>query len=553
MRIADAVVEYLYKNGVRHSFGIPTSQVSGFTDALNDYDINYVVVKNEAAATYSAGRYADKIRDLGVCFLGGCVGVNNAINGIGDAYRNKLPLFIISSSVNRNVMGKNALQELRTTEVTKPITKYSKTVVNADEVMDEVKKALEIALTPPHGPVHISVPTDIQLLDFKGNIPEKLDRKSLLPKFDNDSLDDAIELINKVKTGLIMVGRGARGLTKEIKEISKKLGWPVITTPNAKGLINSSFKNYLGNYGWCTTDAAVNYVDNEELDCLLVLGTSLGQMSTRVYKETLTKGKKIIHIDWDKNEFNKIFDTDIPVFYDLRLAVRKINESVFRKDNRFVKTMVNKPYIKNHNGLSMRLFVEKIVNIVPSNTCFVQDMGENMNFAFRYMPLKDDMDFQVSLNYASMGTAVAGVMGSYLAEPDRPHAVIVGDGSFFMNGMEILTAKEYNMPIIYFVVNNSMFSLVEHGANLLYDRSPNGVCCFDRVSISDMAKNMGLESIKIDKLEKVDDLKERVSNLNKPLVVELITDGSEVCIDPDRLKVMTKKKAIHPIKEYKIG
>ncbi|RKD34668.1 thiamine pyrophosphate-binding protein [Thermohalobacter berrensis] len=534
MRIADAILLYLYKNGVRHAFGIPTGQLSGFNDALNDIDIDYIVVKNEAAATYSAGRYADLKRDLGVCLIGGCVGVNNAINGIADAYRNKLPVLIVSSYVKRESMNKNALQEMITTDITTPITKYSKTVFEPDNVMEEFEKALKIALTPPHGPVHLSIPTDVQLTKFKGIIPDRIDRDKLKPKFDDKSLKKATNTINNKNTGVIMVGRGARGLTEEIKKLSSTLKWPTITTPNAKGLISSKFEYNLGNYGWCTTDGAAEYIDNTDFDCLLVLGSSLGQMSTRAYKKTLVENKTVIHIDWDKNEFNKVFKTDIPVYYDLEAAIKKINKNIHPKNNVFYKPDINKPYTKNHTGLSLRIFMEKIVDIVPEDTCFVQDMGENMNFSFKYLPLKEKMDFQTSIHYASMGTAIAGVMGSYLANPNRQYAVLVGDGSFYMNGMELLTAKEHNMPIIYFVVNNSMFGLVEHAGKLVYGRSHKGKSIFSRVSIKDMAESMGIESVKISHIKQLGEIKEKIHNLDKPFVVELITDGSEILLDKDR-------------------
>lgn len=534
MRISDAMIKYLYDNGVRHAFGIPTAQIGGFSDGLNDYDIEYIVVKNEAAATYSAGRYADMKRDLGVCFIGGCVGVNNAINGIGDSYRNKLPLIVVSSVVATDFTEKNALQELNTTEITKSITKYSETIYTKDEVLNELKKAVEIALTPPYGPVHISIPLDVQTLPFTQIMPELVEREKLMPKFDGENLEKAIECINESQTGVIMVGRGARGLTEEIKILSKKLQWPIITTPNAKGIIDAEFEYNLGNYGWCTTDCTAYYIDNTKVDCLLVLGTSLGQMSTRVYKDTLVKGKRVIHVDWDKSELNKIFKVDIPVFYDLSSALKEFNFKLNTKSNKFIKPNLNKPYIKSHTGLSLRQCMENIVDIVPENTCFVQDMGENMNFTFKYLKLKEKMDFQSSIHYAAMGTAVAGVMGAYLADSSKTYVVIVGDGSFFMNGMELLTAKEHNMPIIYFIVNNSMLGLVEHGGNFVFGRSHKGKCRFSKVSITNITNAMGINSIQISELKELDKLKGRLHNLKGPFVVEVITDGSEVCLDGDR-------------------
>ncbi|QUH21487.1 thiamine pyrophosphate-binding protein [Alkaliphilus sp. B6464] len=536
MRISDAILKFLYNNGVTCSFGIPTAQMSAFNDGLNDCDIDYIVVKNEAAATYSAGRYSDLTRDLGVCFVGGCVGVNNGINGIADAYRNKLPVVIFSSYVNNATMNKNALQELITTDITLPITKYSKTIFDKENILEEVKKAIEIALTPPHGPVHISIPADIQAMPFEGDIPESINREALAPKYDMDSLNKAIDTIKSNKTGVIMVGRGARGLSKEIKSLSKKLQWPIITTPNAKGIINGDFELNLGNYGWCTTDRAADYINTTKFECTLILGTSLGQMSTVIYNKSLVEDKKVIHIDWDKTELNKIFKADIPVFCDLKLAINKLNESIIDTENNKldIKQEANAPYVQNHTGLSLQLFMNKITDIVPDNTCFVQDMGENMNFSFRYLLLKENMDFQTSLNYACMGTAVGGALGSYMADPSKTYAVIVGDGSFFMNGMEILTAKEHNMPIIYFVINNAMLALVEHGGRFVFGRSHKGACTYERISITDMSKAMGIDAVQISNIEELDILKSKFENLSKPLVVELITDGSETCMDNSR-------------------
>ena len=536
MRIADAILEFLYKNGVTCSFGIPTAQISAFNDGLNDYDIDYVVVKNEAAATFSAGRYADLTRDLGVCFIGGCVGVNNGINGIADAHRNKLPVVVFSSYVNKATMGKNALQELITTDITMPITKYSKTIFEKENVMDEVKKAIEIALTPPHGPVHISLPADIQTMPFEGTIPDAIDRQALMPKYDMANLQNAINTISASKSGVIMVGRGARGLSEEIKDLSKKLQWPIITTPNAKGLISSDFELNLGNYGWCTTDRAAEYINNTKFECTLILGTSLGQMSTVVYNNNLVEGKQVIHVEWDKSELNKIFKADIPVFCDLKIALNELNNSIkeTQKNKLVIKEEANAPYVENHTGLSLQLFMKKITDIVPDNTCFVQDMGENMNFTFKYLSLKENMDFQTSLNYACMGTAVGGALGSYMADPNKTYAVIVGDGSFFMNGMEILTAKEHNMPIIYFIINNSMLALVEHGGSVLYGRSFKGSCTYERISITNMAQAMGIDAVQINHIEELDSLKDKFNNLSKPIVVEIITDGTETCMDNSR-------------------
>ncbi|GAA0743136.1 thiamine pyrophosphate-binding protein [Clostridium oceanicum] len=538
MRIADAIVKYLELNEVKYVFGIPASTFSGIDDALNDTDIGYIVTKNEAGASYSATKYADLSKKIGVCLLAGGVGVNNAINGIADAKRNKLPLLIISGDVNSFYKGKGGIQEFDNSKTLGTITKYSKNIVDGNEALNEVEKAIKIALTPPYGPVSLSIPLDIQKSEFKGQLPLK--KLHIEPKeYDENMLDKAIKEIDKSKKGIILVGRGTRGLGKEVKSLSEKLKWPVISTPNAKSIVNTDFKYYLGNYGFCTADGAIEYVRNTKMDCVLILGTSLGQAATRDYNEELVANKKVIRIDWDKNEFNKVFNEDISVEYDLKEAIKIINSKITKKTGEFKKPEMNKPYVRNHTGMSLRLVMEKISEILPKDSCVIGDIGDFCNYIFKYMPMREDMDCQTSINYASMGNAVAGSMGSYLSNPNRTYAAILGDGCFYMNGLEILTAKEYNMPIIYFVVNNSMLGLVNNGQTYCFGRGCKGKVKFSKNSIASVAESLGIDSVRVNKYEDFDLIKDKMLNRHKPLVVEIITDGSEIMIDPDRLGVIS--------------
>ena len=94
MRIADKIIEILKDNNVKYSYGIPTSTCSGVNHAIVDSGIEFFINRNEAGASYSAARYSDLTGELGVCFLGAGVGVNNAMGGIADAQRNKLPTLV---------------------------------------------------------------------------------------------------------------------------------------------------------------------------------------------------------------------------------------------------------------------------------------------------------------------------------------------------------------------------------------------------------------------------------------------------------------------------
>ncbi|MBU3159821.1 thiamine pyrophosphate-binding protein [Clostridium frigoris] len=553
MKLSTCITKFLERNGVEYVFGISAGTCSSLWDSLNDTTIKPIITKNEAGALYSATNYADASEKLGVAILGGAVGLNNAINGIADASRRKLPVLIISGYVNRHQIGKGAIQELNTEYIVKPITKYSRTVINPDEVLKAIKEALVIALTPPYGPVHISIPIDVQMSLVSDIMANEFIDSSFVDKtrlLDIESLNytkqlllEAVDLINASQTGLILVGRGCNNLGAYVMALSDKLDWPIVTTPEGKGIIPTSFKNNLGSYGFSGSDLGVNYIENNKIDCVLILGTSLGESATRNYNDVLIKGSKSIHIDWDKSELNKVFNVDLAVIYSLKEALALLRSNCYKKNNRSIdNSILNSPYIdKSHTGLSTRLFLEKLPDLLPEKYHLLSDVGEYMNFVFKYLPIKEKSEFSISLNYGAMGVAIGGAIGTSLAHKNITTAVVVGDGAFFMNGSEILVAKEYKLPIIYFVINNSMLGYVEHGHKYLFGRPLEGLIQ-ERVSIKAIAEAMGIKSIAVTSVEELDTYKKLIKTTAGPLVVELITDGSESPAVADRFKSLNNEK-----------
>ena len=541
MRISEAVLRFLKENHVEYIFGIPAGTVSPLYDSLNDVNIKLIVSKNEGGSSFMATRYASTSGKLGVCMGAGGVGVNNMLNGIADAMRSKTPLLVITGYIHRWQIGKGAIQELNTEDILKPITKYSKTIMDEKEVLKELKYAMELALTHPKGPVHLSIPIDIQLSSCVEEILSPVVKEKMLTLSDFELLDKAVEIVKEAKQGLILVGKGARGYSTKVMELSKHLNFKIITTPEAKGLIPSDFPLNLGNYGFASTDAAVDYVSDKKTDTLIVLGSSLGENSTCNFSTSLFDGKKTIHIDIDKKELGKVFDTDICICANMSEVIPYFIENV-RKSEQIdvVKTEINKPVLTTNTGLSLREFMELLTNYMPKDTFYVSDMGEFMNFIYKYLQIPTGGDFEVNLNYAAMGSGIGGVVGVQAAYPNRTVAVFAGDGSFFMNGNEILTAKEYNLPIIYFIINNAMLGFVEHGHQFLFNRVVKGFKQ-ERISITNVVKACGINAMQIADIKDMEQIPEFIKSSEGPIVIELITDGSEISPNGDRLKSLQKK------------
>lgn len=539
MKVCNEIIEYLIKNDVKNIFGVPTATISPMVNAMEDYnEIKYKIVKNEAAATFSAAKYAKVSQKLGVCMISGSVGLLNSLNGIAEAAQSKSPMLIITGYVDRHQQGKGAIQELEGHKfLDNSKIKYNKVINNSKDVINELKNAIEIAMAHPRGPVHIGLPRDIQRSDYEGEsigLPILSDIKS-----DYDSLNNIINEINNSENGLIIVGGGCRGLSKEIKQLSEKLNWRLVTTTSAKGIIEEDFKLHMGHFGFSSTDLSTEYVNNAKLDCILALGTQLGENATNNFDQSIIKNRKLLRIDIDNNAKGKSYKEHIFATADLNIVLEYlINNLKYNQVDRTIKTQINEPYDNNHTHTSLRRLYETITDILPKNTFYMNDIGESQQFAFKYLRVPTESDFECNINYGCMGSTI-GCLGINGINPDRPIAVFTGDGSFYMNGMaELLTAKKYNMKIIYFVINNSCLSFVNRGHDILFGRTISDFRD-EQIDISKATEALGIPSIKIENTEEINKIKDFTKNVNGPVVVEVITDGSE-SMPLGRLKLLKK-------------
>ncbi|MBF0552003.1 MAG: thiamine pyrophosphate-binding protein [Deltaproteobacteria bacterium] len=250
------------------------------------------------------------------------------------------------------------------------------------------------------------------------------------------------------------------------------------------------------------------------------------------------KDKRIIHIDFDRKELNKVFDVDIPTYYDLGLALPElITKCLSKQKVSFPKNNFNRPYKKNHSGASVRYFLEHMFEYLPTKSNIISDIGEFMTYIIKYLPIRKDMNFEISTNYAAMGNAVGGAVGACLSTPDYQTVIVMGDGGFFMNGMEILTAREYNLPIIYVIINNATLGFVTNGQKVLFGKT-NEPSMQKRIEISEMLKAIGIPGITIRENEDLPKIIDVVSNLNGPCIIELATDNTEQSPFMDRLLML---------------
>ncbi|WP_313237664.1 thiamine pyrophosphate-binding protein [Sporosarcina ureae] len=541
MKAIRAVLDYLRASGVKHVFGIPAGSVNAFFDELYEIpELTPIVTKHEGAASYMAVAYAKYTATMSVCI--GCSGPGgtNLLTGAANAMREHIPVLFLTGAVPVNTVGLNASQELDAEPLFKSVTKYSVTVTDSKDLLGEVAKACEIAISGVPGPVHIAMPIDIQINQIEPpEIPAPPKRAPIVP--DQNTIQSvARELANK-KDGYIFVGQGIRHSVAQLLDLAEVLGWPIITTPQAKGYITDDYPLLAGVFGFAGHDAASSLINGKDGEALLVVGSSLGETATNNWNVNLTKNRYTIQLDYDSSVFNRKYEVNAAVLGDIDLSLTALlNElqslNLPTKDQAFSKQEIGMVDSEEYNTKNVLM---RLQEYAPRNTRYTVDIGEFMAYIIHDMNVVETDSFDINVHFGAMGSGIGSAIGSKLAEPERPVVCVTGDGCFFMHGMEILTAKEHKLPILFVVMNNARLGMVYHGHSLQYKRSHPS---FEQepVNIAAMAAAMNIPSKRIEAMEDLTkEVVDELMHVEGPSILEVSLIDNTIPPMGDRVKFLS--------------
>ena len=542
MKAVRGVLEYLEENGVKYIFGIPAGSVNAFYDQLLDFpEITPIVTKHEGAASYMAASYAKYSRELSVCIGSSGPGGTNLLTGAANAMREHLPILFLTGAVPVSTMGLNASQELDAQSLFQSITKYSVTVLKPENLLAEVAKATQIALSGVPGPVHVAMPIDVQM----GNIEQlpipKLEIERHAP-ISAEQVKRVADRLMQKKKGFIFAGQGVRHSVAQVIELAELLDWPIVATPVAKGLFREDHPLFSGVFGFAGNEKTSLLVNEGDAETLLVLGSSLGETATSNYNPNLAKDRFMIQLDFDETVFDRKYPVNISVHGDMSDGLSKIIDEL--KDRGLtrpetVKLVERDLETERDAEYNTKNVLLKLQELLPASTRYTIDIGEFMAYVIHDMDVLEEDTFDINVHFGAMGSGLSAAIGSTLAEPDRPVVALTGDGCFFMHGMEILTAKEYNLPVLFVVMNNARLGMVYQGHTLQYKRSHPS---FEQepVNIAAMAEALNIPNFRVDDLGDLSqNMLDALTGLNGPAILEVALVDNNIPPMGDRVKFLS--------------
>lgn len=481
---SEAVIRSFLAEGVDTVFGYPGGSIIPVYDALYDYRdrLNHILVRHEQCALHAAQGYARASGRTGVCIVTSGPGATNTVTGLADAMLDSTPVVLVSGQVGSKSLGTDAFQEVNFIEITQSVTKWNCQVKRAEDIPEALAKAFYIASSGRPGPVVVDITKDAQvgMTDFEYRPVDFI--RSYLPdtEIDESRILEAARLINLSRKPMALIGQGVilGGAEKELRDFLEKSGIPAAATLLGLSALPSDHPQYVGMLGMHGNYAP--NIKNRDCDLLIAIGM---RFDDRVTGDPSNFGinAKIIHMEIDPAEINKIVYADVAVTGDVKRTLPMLTEKITACDRkawieefRVCRNIEHEEIIEpavSPRGPHLRM--GEVVDAVArrfDDAILVTDVGQQQMFASRYFRFKRTRSIITSGGLGTMGFGLPAAIGAKIGAPDREVCLFVGDGGLQMTLQELGTIFQSQVGVKIVLMNNGYLGMVRQWQELFYDK-----------------------------------------------------------------------------------
>ncbi|TDE26504.1 acetolactate synthase large subunit [Nonomuraea mesophila] len=475
---ARLIVQALEAEGVEYVFGIPGEENIHFVDALHDSSIRYVLVRHEQGAAFMAEIYGRLTGRPGVASATLGPGAINLQLGVADATTNSTPVVAITAQVGLDRIYKESHQVVDLVSLFRPITKWAELVPSPQALPEMIRKAFKTAQTERPGAVYLAIPEDVE----SAPIPEglaPLPVNVVRPQDPSASqIARAAEVLEGARRPIVLAGHGASraAASQALVRFSERLGLPVATTFNGKGVFPDDHRHALGAVGFMRHDY-VNF-GFDEADVLISVGYELQEFDP--VKINPLRDKKIIHIHRFPAEVDDHYPVAVGVHGDVSRSLDALGDAVRRRfemngTGQKIRRMLAEELAQGRSEsgfpLSPRRVVADVREAMGRDDIVLADTGAVKMWMARMYPTYEPNTMLVSNGLSSMGFAVPGALAAKLARPERRVLAATGDGAFLMNSQELETAVRERIPFVVLVWVDDAYGLIEWKMDLELGRN----------------------------------------------------------------------------------
>lgn len=477
MRGADAVVRALEKEGVEYIAGFQGGGLNPlWTGLRNSETIKVFAARNERLGVEIADGYARATGKVGVAMTGTGPGATNTLTGIAGAYADNIPVLLLMGQVPLAQLGKKVQQEV-SASIFDTLVKWRGTMAKVEDIPAIMRRAFTALRSGSPGPVVLEMPQDVLVTEAPDEAlkyePVGPGRKAAP---DAEEVAKAADLLVNAELPVLNLGGGVLSAEAwdEAKELAELLSMPVATTLVAKGVFpeDHPLAMGMGCYPRSKYASGASLHMNRKADVVLAVGNSY-RLPNGTDGRPIPEGVSLIHVNADVEDLNKIYQADVPILADAKLALRAILDAVKErigpgKGGLKEEVVAEIKQAKDkHMGEWEAVFndtstptngyrvVQELAKIVdPDKTIALHDAGGSRGYLSPFWTATKPRSYLGMGGMAAMGWSLGGAIGAKLGRPDHLVVHILGDASFGMVGMDLETAVRMRLPTLTVLVNN---------------------------------------------------------------------------------------------------
>lgn len=539
MNVSASIVKMLESIGLEALFTGSGQGSGNLLMALSQSKkIRTIMVRHEQAASFMACGYAMfKSGNLGVCSAQGGPGSFNLFSGLGVALSASLPVLSIASYCPQKWQGMGDLGEVTGKGGTPDsqvmfgaTTKKTFLINHPGEVSTVVEEAVHTAFEGRPGPVHIDLPYDIDAMPASNHREIALQIPSMKPLPETVDLFAKIlgDALNSEKNILVLIGFGAvrsqAGFS--LKQFCQDFQIPFVTTMDAKGIIQEDHPLSLGMVGICGDPGAKQAL--KEAHVVLALGNSFAKWQMWKFEENIFQEKTLLHINIHGEEIGRVYPTHYGMVADVHQALMDLHRALTHKSPLVVEKNLNKDklYGQRISGQGEKIhpaaLCRELSALLPPRAILLGEAGSSMIWLASQVEMNQGQTFKNPGSFGPMAVHVNGAMGVQLANPDRPVIVGCGDGSYALAGFDLLTAVQYQIPIIWIIFNNSEFNIIKNFNYMAHGRK--AFTDLLNPDFSQYAQLCGACGFRVEKLEDFSAAFQSALSSKRPSVIDVIVD-----------------------------
>ncbi|KXU95696.1 thiamine pyrophosphate-binding protein [Caballeronia megalochromosomata] len=527
---ARLVVDALVHHGVERVFCVPGESFLAVLDSLHDEtsQIQTIVCRHEAGAANMAEAVGKLTGKPGIAIVTRGPGATHASIGVHTAFQDSTPMILLIGQCARDHMDREAFQEIDYRRMFGQMAKWVAQIDDPRRVPEYLSHAFHTATSGRPGPVVLALPEDM-LTEAVAAVPPAPRYQRVAASPSAAQIERVRELLASAKKPFVIAGGSGWTLdaTGDFARFVEQWQLPVGCAFRYQDTLNNEHPNYAGDVGLGINPALAARV--RDADVLFVLGPRMGESTTGGYTLLdIPKTKQtLIHVHQGAEELGRVYSADLPIVSGMpeiasMLAALKPPSDIPWKGEAeaahaaYLEWRKPRPML---GDVQLGEIMRQLAETIPADSILTNGAGNYATWLHRHYSYRHFRS-QCAPTSGAMGYGVPAAIAAKSLYPERTVIAFAGDGCFMMSSQEIATAMQYELPVIFIVVNNGQYGTIRMHQERHYPNRVHGTG-LTNPDFPAYARAFGAHGELVETTDQFIPAFERARNSGLPAVIEI--------------------------------